>query len=97
MEVELSSDVGAASGRMEEIDSELSSILEQLGQAKVDKHETSRATRKAELLENLRRLFPGVVSSCAFQAACRRLSVLVLDHSPFYLVTIVIILAVSVG
>ena len=54
--------MGAASGRMEEIDAELTNIQEQLGQAKVDKHESSRAMKKAELLENLKRLFPGVVS-----------------------------------
>ena len=54
--------MGAASGRLEAIDEELSSIQEQLGQAKVDKHESSRAMKKAELLENLKRLFPGVVS-----------------------------------
>ena len=27
----------------------------------VDKHESSRAVKKAELIENLKRLFPGVV------------------------------------
>nr|KAG5701912.1 hypothetical protein BaRGS_014977 [Batillaria attramentaria] len=59
-EQELSSDVGQAGGRLEEIDSELSSIQEQLGEAKVDKHESARAVKKAELLENLKRLFPGV-------------------------------------
>lgn len=59
-EKEMSTDVGAASGRLEEIDNELSAIQEQLGQAKVDKHESARAMKKAELLENLKRLFPGV-------------------------------------
>ena len=29
----------------------------------VDKHESARAMKKAELLENLKRLFPGVVST----------------------------------
>ncbi|KAL8609913.1 hypothetical protein ACOMHN_016388 [Nucella lapillus] len=59
-EDQLSSDVGTAGHRLEEIDEELTGIQEQLGQAKVDKHESSRAMRKAELLENLKRLFPGV-------------------------------------
>ncbi|PVD24300.1 hypothetical protein C0Q70_14771 [Pomacea canaliculata] len=59
-EKELGSEVGAASGRLEEIDAELTSIQEQLGEAKVDKHESARAMKKAELLENLKRLFPGV-------------------------------------
>jgi len=29
---------------------------------KVDKHESARASKKAELIENLKRLYPGVVS-----------------------------------
>ena len=31
----------------------------------VDRHESARATKKAELIENLKRLFPGVVSTVA--------------------------------
>ena len=65
-EEQLSMDVGTASGRLEQIDEELSGIQEQLGQAKVDKHESSRAMKKAELLENLKRLYPGVVSDDCF-------------------------------
>jgi len=29
----------------------------------VDKHESARAVKKAELIDNLKRLYPGVVSS----------------------------------
>ena len=39
-----------------------SPLSEQLGEAKVDKHESARAAKKAELIDNLKRLFPGVVS-----------------------------------
>ena len=34
--------------------------MEQLGEAKVDKHESARAIKKSELIDNLKRLFPGV-------------------------------------
>lgn len=59
-EMELSEQVETANVRINEINDELASIMEQLGEAKVDKHESSRAIKKKELLENLRRLFPGV-------------------------------------
>lgn len=61
-EMELSEQVETANVRVNEINDELASIMEQLGEAKVDKHESSRAIKKKELLENLTRLFPGVVS-----------------------------------
>ena len=48
---------------MSTIQTELESVVEQLGEAKVDKHESARAIKKAELIDNLKRLFPGVVSS----------------------------------
>uniref|UniRef100_K1Q630 Structural maintenance of chromosomes protein n=1 Tax=Magallana gigas TaxID=29159 RepID=K1Q630_MAGGI len=60
-EMELSEQVETANVRVNEINDELASIMEQLGEAKVDKHESSRAIKKKELLENLRRLFPGVI------------------------------------
>ncbi|CAI9721520.1 maintenance of chromosomes 1A-like [Octopus vulgaris] len=57
---ELEEEVSSANARISQINSELAEVVEQLGEAKVDKHESSRAIKKAELLENLRRLFPGV-------------------------------------
>lgn len=36
--------------------------MDQLGEAKVDKHESARAMKKKELLDNLKGLFSGVVS-----------------------------------
>ena len=60
-EVSLGAEVEAARGRISEIQNELESVVEQLGEAKVDKHESARAAKKAELIDNLKRLFPGVV------------------------------------
>ncbi len=60
-EVALGAEVDTARGRISEIQNELESVVEQLGEAKVDKHESARAAKKAELIDNLKRLFPGVV------------------------------------
>lgn len=58
----LEEEVMGASSRMQEIETEMVSIVEQLGEAKVDKHESARHHKKAELIDNLKRLFTGVVS-----------------------------------
>ena len=47
---------------MQTINAELEDVVSQLGEARVDKNESSRAQRKAELIDNLKRLYPGVVS-----------------------------------
>ncbi|KAJ8301830.1 hypothetical protein KUTeg_020817 [Tegillarca granosa] len=60
VEEEMAVDVEMANKRISEINEELQSVIDQLGEAKVDRHESSRASRKAELLDNLKRLFPGV-------------------------------------
>ncbi|XP_021341818.1 structural maintenance of chromosomes protein 1A-like [Mizuhopecten yessoensis] len=60
LEESMSEDVDTANRRIEEINDELASVMDQLGEAKVDKHESARATKKKELLNNLKRLFPGV-------------------------------------
>ena len=52
----------SAKARITDIQKELEAVVEQLGEAKVDKHESARAAKKAELIDNLKRLFPGVVS-----------------------------------
>ncbi|XP_077988808.1 structural maintenance of chromosomes protein 1A-like [Glandiceps talaboti] len=56
----LEEEVSSSDHRVKEISKELQSIMDQLGEAKVDKHESVRHVKKAELLDNLRRLFPGV-------------------------------------
>ncbi|ESN94054.1 hypothetical protein HELRODRAFT_187454 [Helobdella robusta] len=60
LEQTLSADVEVAQTRIHEIQSELEKVMDQLGEAKVDKHESARALKKAELIETLKRLFPGV-------------------------------------
>jgi len=59
-ESQLSFEVETARTRISEINAELESVVEQLGEAKVDKHESARAIKKQELIDNLKRLFPGV-------------------------------------
>lgn len=60
LEAELSVEVEHAQSRIHEIQVELEKVMDQLGEAKVDKHESARALKKAELIETLKRLFPGV-------------------------------------
>uniref|UniRef100_A0A2C9K3R1 Structural maintenance of chromosomes protein n=1 Tax=Biomphalaria glabrata TaxID=6526 RepID=A0A2C9K3R1_BIOGL len=60
VEQELAKDVNESTYRIDEINRELESITMQLGEAKVDRQESSRATRKAELIDTLKRLYPGV-------------------------------------
>lgn len=60
VEQDLAKEVNESSYRVDEINRELESITSQLGEAKVDRQESSRATRKAELIETLKRLYPGV-------------------------------------
>lgn len=66
MRQELESDVGSSKERVQELQTQLESIVEQLGDARVDKHEDSRRKKKQEIVENFKRLFPGVVSRFCF-------------------------------
>ena len=61
MREELQSDVGMSKERVQELQRELESVVEQLGDARVDKHEDSRRKKKQEIVENFKRLYPGVV------------------------------------
>ncbi|XP_014216810.1 structural maintenance of chromosomes protein 1A [Copidosoma floridanum] len=60
LRADLQSDVGTSKDRIQELQRELENISEQLGDAKVDKHEVSRTKKKTEIVENFKRLFPGV-------------------------------------
>ena len=62
MREELQSDVGMSKERVQELQRELESVVEQLGDARVDKHEDSRRKKKQEIVENFKRLYPGVVN-----------------------------------
>ena len=84
---ELQSDVGSSKDRIQKIQHDLENISEQLGDAKVDKHEVSRTKKKTEIVENFKRLFPGVV--CYFfliitQTYCRLVSYLFLPVFNFF-------------
>uniref|UniRef100_A0A8C1TIK9 Structural maintenance of chromosomes protein n=2 Tax=Cyprinus carpio TaxID=7962 RepID=A0A8C1TIK9_CYPCA len=57
MEEELTEEVEQAKRRIDEINMELN----QLGDARIDRQENSRQQRKAEILESIKRLYPGSV------------------------------------
>ncbi|XP_039290651.1 LOW QUALITY PROTEIN: structural maintenance of chromosomes protein 1A [Nilaparvata lugens] len=57
---ELQSYVGSSKERIKELNTELETVQQQLGDAKVDKHEDSRRKKKQEIVEKFKRLHPGV-------------------------------------
>ncbi|XP_076874613.1 structural maintenance of chromosomes protein 1A [Brachyhypopomus gauderio] len=61
MEEELTGEVELAKRRIDEINMELNQVMEQLGDARIDRQENSRQQRKAEIMESIKRLYPGSV------------------------------------
>ncbi|KAL1020921.1 hypothetical protein UPYG_G00006420 [Umbra pygmaea] len=61
MEEELTEEVETAKKRIDEINLELNQVMEQLGDARIDRQENSRQARKAEIMESIKRLYPGSV------------------------------------
>uniref|UniRef100_A0A671XHN5 Structural maintenance of chromosomes protein n=1 Tax=Sparus aurata TaxID=8175 RepID=A0A671XHN5_SPAAU len=61
MEEELTEEVESAKRRIDEINMELNQVMEQLGDARIDRQENSRQQRKAEIMESIKRLYPGSV------------------------------------
>ncbi|KAM4564107.1 structural maintenance of chromosomes protein 1A [Odontesthes bonariensis] len=61
MEEELTDEVEMAKRRIDEINTELNQVMEQLGDARIDRQENSRQQRKAEIMESIKRLYPGSV------------------------------------
>merc|ERR1719412_1094336 len=57
---ELQGDVGSSKDRISEIQRELEDAVSELGDARVDKHEENRRKKKSEIVENFKRLYPGV-------------------------------------
>ena len=57
---ELDGDVGSSKDRIEELTAQLDEVTSELGDARVDKHEDNRRKKKQEIVENFKRLFPGV-------------------------------------
>ncbi|KAK2510953.1 hypothetical protein Q9966_016778, partial [Columba livia] len=47
--------------RIDEINKELNQVMEQLGDARIDRQESSRQQRKAEIMDSIKRLYPGSV------------------------------------
>ena len=43
-----------------ELSQQLDNVQEELNEAKMDKHESARHQKRQELLESMKRLFPGV-------------------------------------
>ncbi|RXM35870.1 Structural maintenance of chromosomes protein 1A [Acipenser ruthenus] len=58
----LTEEVEQAKRRIDEINSELNQVMEQLGDARLDRQESSRQQRKAEIMESIKRLYPGSVA-----------------------------------
>ena len=55
-------EVSQANLRCKELNEVMERINDDLKDARVDRHESSRSQRKAENLDSMKRLFPGVVS-----------------------------------
>ncbi|XP_053671358.1 structural maintenance of chromosomes protein 1A [Anopheles nili] len=60
IKAELSQDVGTSKERIHELQSELDNVREQLGDAKIDKHEDARRKKKQEVVELFKLEVPGV-------------------------------------
>lgn len=59
---DLQSDVGSSKDRVHEIQKQLDDVVEQLGDARTDKHEDARRKKKQEIVERFKSNYPGVVS-----------------------------------
>ncbi|XP_018333295.1 structural maintenance of chromosomes protein 1A [Agrilus planipennis] len=57
---DLKSDVGSSKDRVQEIQKQLDDVLEQLGDARIDKHEDARRKKKQEIVERFKSNYPGV-------------------------------------
>jgi len=57
---DLNVDVGSSKERIKELTEALEEVTAELGDARVDKHEDNRRKKKQEIVENFKRLFPGV-------------------------------------
>lgn len=62
LRADLQSDVGSSKDRVHEIQKQLDDVLEQLGDARTDKHEDARRKKKQEIVERFKSNYPGVVS-----------------------------------
>lgn len=60
---DLQSDVGSSRDRVQEIQRQLEDVMEQLGDARTDKHEDTRRKKKQEIVDRFKANYPGVVST----------------------------------
>ncbi|CAG0917778.1 unnamed protein product [Notodromas monacha] len=60
MQRDLQNDVGSSKNKVEDIQTDLEEVLRELGDARVDKHEDTRRRKRQEIVDNFKRLFPGV-------------------------------------
>merc|ERR1719210_2266165 len=57
---DIQGDVGCSKDRISELQQELETVTGELGDARVGKHEETRRKKKQEIVENFKRVFPGV-------------------------------------
>lgn len=57
---DLQGDVGCSKDRINELQQDLETVTSELGDARVDKHEDTRRKKKQEIVENFKRVYPGV-------------------------------------
>merc|ERR1719242_2846151 len=57
---DLDCDVGSSKSKIDELTAALDEVTSELGDARVDKHEDNRRKKKQEIVENFKRLYPGV-------------------------------------
>merc|ERR1740123_318187 len=57
---DLSEGQGSSKSRIDDLTASLEEVTGELGDARVDKHEDNRRKKKQEIVENFKRLFPGV-------------------------------------
>merc|ERR1712073_273578 len=57
---DLSEGQGSSKNRIDDLTAALEEVTSELGDARVDKHEDNRRKKKQEIVENFKRLFPGV-------------------------------------
>merc|ERR1719282_642998 len=57
---DLQGNVGCSKDRIKELENDLEAVASELGDARVDKHEETRRKKKSEIVQNFKRVFPGV-------------------------------------
>ena len=57
---ELQGDVGCSKDKIHELQGDLEEVTKELGDARLDKHEENRRKKKQEIVDNFKRLYPGV-------------------------------------